>query len=207
MFRFIYLKCLMPTHIYRYSNMYSKEKIRYPNKIYIFFYTSVKYAVLAKYKISKTWKSCMNTYRFCYWFIIKILFKMKYKLSLELCIVLSSTLALQRSDSSKMSVIDLQTADSSALALCPSQDNNQLHLHTIHHPEQHRCESPLLWLRLASWGQSNTFSAMLGHSFGFHWMRPCWNNSFTQQPETLQISWECLYGLIRSFDLSPILLH
>lgn len=131
----------------------------------------MKYAVLAKYKISKTEKLCMYTYRSCYWFIIKILFKMKYKLSFELCIVLSSTLALQRSDSSKMWVIDLQTADSPALALCPSQDTNKAAL--THHPSSWAAlswESFLLWLSLASWGQSNTFSAMLGHSFRFSWM-------------------------------------
>lgn len=28
----------------------------------------------------------MGTYGFCYWFIIKILFKMKYELSLELAV-------------------------------------------------------------------------------------------------------------------------
>lgn len=88
--RFIYLKCLIHAHIHKYIKTaicILRKKLGTPNKVYILLYTC-EICCPSKIQNIKDRKA-MSTYRFCYWFIIKILFRMKRTLSWELALGIS----------------------------------------------------------------------------------------------------------------------
>lgn len=74
----------------------------------------------------------------------------------------SSTRALHGADSSRMSVMDLEAADSPALALCPSQDANQAALTPSVILSSTDVRASVM-AQTSCLHQSNTFAMMLGH--------------------------------------------